>query len=68
VMVEKVLTRYAGDINGSGSVDVSDLLLLAGSWSSQLGDANYSPAADCNGDHSVDAADLLILAGDFGKS
>jgi hypothetical protein len=68
VMVEKVLTRYAGDINGSGSVDVSDLLLLAGSWSSQLGDANYSAAADCNGDHSVDAADLLLLAGDFGKS
>jgi hypothetical protein len=67
-VVEKVLIRYAGDVNGNGSVDISDLLLLAGAWGSQLGAPNYSPAADCNGDHAVDAADLLILAGDFGQS
>ena len=49
-----------GDIDGNGTVDVADLLLLLGAW----GDCPDPPAdcpADLDGSGSVDVADLLTL-------
>jgi hypothetical protein len=60
---------HPGDINNSGAVDVSDLLILAAAWGSVKGppaSPNWNPAADLNGDGVIDAADLLILAANFG--
>lgn len=45
-----------GDVNGDGTVDVEDLLILIGSWGS-----DGSDGTDLNGDGVVDVADLLIL-------
>lgn len=51
----------AADLNGDNFVDVSDLLLLLGSW----GACNGCPA-DLNGDNFVDVSDLLALFGSWG--
>ncbi len=50
-----------GDINGDGSVDVTDLLLLVDSFGASAGDASYSAACDFNKDGSVDVIDLLTM-------
>lgn len=52
----------AGDINGDGFVDVSDLLLLFGSWGSCPG-----CSADLNNDNVVDVSDLLLLFSAWGS-
>jgi hypothetical protein len=50
-----------GDLNGDATVDVSDLLILLGSW----GPCSGCPA-DLNFDGVVDVSDLLILLGSWG--
>jgi hypothetical protein len=47
-------------------VNITDLLLLAASWGTVFGNANYNPACDFNGDGRVDVSDLLALAGNWG--
>ncbi len=49
------------DLNGDGVVDVSDLLILLGSWGACPG-----CDADLNSDGVVDVSDLLILLGSWG--
>jgi hypothetical protein len=56
----------AGDVDGDGHVDVSDLLYLVEAFGSVPGDANYDPRCDFNGDESVDVSDLLDLVLNFG--
>jgi hypothetical protein len=53
----------AGDINGDGLVDVSDLLILAGTFGLCQGNTGYDARADLNDDDCVDVSDLLVLAG-----
>jgi hypothetical protein len=53
--------RYPGDINGDGSVNMDDLLILVAAWGAQLADPNYDQVADLNHDGSIDVVDLLIL-------
>lgn len=50
------------DLNGDNVVDVSDLLLLLGSWGSCSG-----CTADLNSDGFVDVSDLLILFANWGE-
>jgi hypothetical protein len=54
------------DVNGDGSVDVADLLLLVYSFGTVEGDPGYDPACDFNDDGSVDVVDLLMLVKLFG--
>jgi hypothetical protein len=54
--------RLVGDINQDQSVDVLDLVALAGAWGTSTGQPGFDPACDLNGDGSVDVTDLLILA------
>ena len=56
----------AGDATGDGHVDIADLLTLAGSWGSSLGQGGYNAKVDLNGDNTVDVVDLLILADSWG--
>ena len=53
----------AGDANGDGVVDGSDVTILAGNWqqATDLGAA----AGDFNGDGVVDGSDVTILAGNW---
>jgi len=56
----------AGDVNGDGSVDVVDLLLLLGTWGPCPPPPDDCPA-DFDGDGVVGAADLLILLANWGS-
>lgn len=52
-----------GDLNGDGVVNVSDLLILLGSW----GECPDGPCpADLNGDGVVDVSDMLLLLSNWG--
>jgi len=53
--------RLAGDINGSGSVDINDLAILAQQW---LG-SPVEPYADLNDDSDVNLADLAVVSVDW---
>jgi hypothetical protein len=59
--------KLPGDVDGSGRVDVSDLLRLARGWGLSLGDGGFDPACDFNADGSLDAADLLISAANWAR-
>jgi parallel beta-helix repeat protein len=51
-----------GDVNGDGSVDVLDLIIVAKALGTHPGDAKYNPNADLNGDGEIDVLDLIIVA------
>ncbi len=53
-----------GDLDGDGSVGVSDLLILLANWG-RCGDCDDCPA-DLDGDCSVGVPDLLILLANWG--
>ena len=53
-----------GDVNADGTVNFSDLLILA----QHYGQAGTFAQGDLNGDGSVNFADLLILAQNYGRS
>ena len=53
-----------GDINGDNSVNIFDLVIMAG----QFGQSGANLSGDVNGDGSVNIFDLVISAGNFGKS
>jgi hypothetical protein len=55
-------TWCASDIDGSGSVDTTDLLAVLAGWGDCAGDC----PADISGDGVVDVTDLLQLIADFG--
>ena len=56
-------TGLKGDVNGDGTVNIADLVLVA----SNLGKTGQS-AADVNGDGTVNIADLVLVAGALGTS
>lgn len=55
-----VTVRLPGDADGSGVVDVSDLLIVLSSWGECPGSGEPCPA-DFDGSGTVDVDDLLIL-------
>ena len=63
-----VIITIPGDINGDGSVDVYDAILLAAAFYSTPGSSNWNPNADINGDGVVDIYDAIIMAQNFGKT
>lgn len=60
-------TGLTGDVNGDGTVDIYDAILLAATYDSKLGDPNWNSNADFNNDGMVDIYDAIILSGNFGK-
>ncbi|MXV76115.1 T9SS type A sorting domain-containing protein [Candidatus Poribacteria bacterium] len=56
-------TGLKGDVNGDGTVNIADLVLVA----SNLGKTGQN-AADVNGDGVVNIADLVLVAGALGNS
>ena len=56
--------KLAGDVNGDNSVNIFDLVMVAG----QFGKSGADLSGDVNGDSSVNIFDLVMVAGNFGKS
>ena len=65
--IPETSTKIAGDANGDGKVDGSDVTILAGNW--QVGVDGTVEATwemgDFNGDKKVDGSDVTILAGNW---
>ncbi len=59
------LTRQI-DVNGDGTVNISDLTLVALAFSSTLGSLNYNPKADLDANGVVNIIDLTLVAIYFG--
>lgn len=56
----------AGDIDGDGDVDVSDLGALLAAFGACISDPGFNPAADLNANGCIDIGDLGILLAHFG--
>lgn len=57
-----------GDTNADNIVDIIDIVIIAGAFTSQPGDPNWNPVADINNDGIVDIIDIVIVAGHFGET
>ncbi|RLF62217.1 MAG: hypothetical protein DRN33_05830, partial [Thermoplasmata archaeon] len=50
------------DINGDGSVDIFDIVIVTQHWMETPSDPNWCECADINGDEIVDMDDILMIA------
>jgi hypothetical protein len=62
-----VIITIPGDVNGDGSVNIYDAIILSSAFKSSPGFPNWSSNADINGDNNVDIYDAILLSGNFGK-
>jgi hypothetical protein len=62
-----VTVTVPGDLNGDGTVDIYDAIILANAFGSVPGSPNWNPNADINGDGVVDIYDAIILAANFNQ-
>jgi len=63
-----ILVRPSGDVNVDCSVNIIDLVLVAGSFGKTAGSPGYNPIADVNYDGRVDIIDLSIVGSTFGQT
>jgi hypothetical protein len=57
----------AGDIDGDGSIDLADLVIVLGAFGACEGDAAYVYGADLDADACVDMNDLTLSLATFGR-
>jgi hypothetical protein len=62
-----IILTIQGDIDGNYNVQLADLVLLAKTYGSKLGDSNWNPNADINSNGIVGLTDLVILATNYGR-
>jgi hypothetical protein len=60
-----VTVTIVGDINGDGTVDIYDAIILASSYNGIPGYSNWNPNADLNCDNIVDIYDAILLASNY---
>ncbi len=58
----------AGDANNDNLVDISDFVVLRGTFGKSTGTPGYDERADFNGDTTVDITDFTWLRGNFGSA
>jgi hypothetical protein len=62
-----VAVTIPGDVDGDGRVDLVDLVRIAMSYESQVGQPKWNPNADIDGNEIVDIFDVTILAQHYGQ-
>ena len=67
ILVPESEEPIAGDANGDGRVDGSDVTILAGNWQKGVSDGLTASweEGDFNGDGRVDGSDVTVLAGNW---
>jgi hypothetical protein len=58
----QIKIKIWGDINGDGTVNLSDIVLLANAYNSTVGDPRYNSEADLDNDGKVSLTDLVTCA------
>ncbi len=59
------ILMWAGDMDGDGAVNMTDIIYIAGSFNSVKGDSIYKALADINGDSTVNMMDIMAVARHF---
>ena len=62
----KTTVVIPGDVNGDGTVDITDLALVGEAYGTVEGASDYNPDADLNGDGVVDIYDLAECGKNYG--
>jgi len=62
----KVKVRIMGDVNGDGTVNILDLILVSKAFASLPGDPNYNMYADLNRDRIINVLDMILVATHLG--
>jgi len=57
-----------GDIDGNGTVNMSDVVLMALVFNSVKGDGIYNASCDLNNDGVINMADAVIIAINFNRT
>jgi len=57
-----------GDVDGSGAVDIVDIMLVASRWHTAMGDPAYEPIYDLNDDGEIDIVDIMLVAVHWGET
>jgi len=60
------LTKLQYDVNGDGSVTITDIFAVSGTFGAVPGDLNWNSSADVDGDGSTTVTDIFAVAGHFG--
>jgi peptide/nickel transport system substrate-binding protein len=66
--IKWVRVTIPGDLNGDGTVDLTDFGILQRAWGSSPGMSNWDPRADLNGDGVVDLSDFGIMQMNWGAT
>lgn len=56
-----------GDIDGDGTVNVFDVMVIAEAWNTRTGDPAFDPRCDLDGDRAVNVFDIFVLAENWGS-
>jgi hypothetical protein len=62
-----VKVSIPADLNGDGTVDIYDAIILANAYNSRPVTSNWNPNADINSDNVVDIYDAIILANHYSQ-
>jgi hypothetical protein len=60
--------KLAGDVNGDGFVDTTDLEICQKAFYSKRGDPTWDSRCDLYPDGKIDSLDIHVIADDFGKT
>ncbi|MGB9134481.1 MAG: PKD domain-containing protein [Candidatus Bathyarchaeia archaeon] len=58
----------SGDVDGNRAVNIFDIVRMAGVYSVEYPDLQYSPNCDIDGDDDIDIFDIVLAAGNYGES
>ena len=63
-----ILVTIPGDVDGNREVNIFDIVMIAGAYSTTVGDPSYNYDYDINGDFYIDIFDVVIAAVNYAET